>query len=763
MPQLVRRILRPRLDVKKALRWGDEAKDPNAPEALHDLLRLEFDPAKDPPASEILAAWPQVAAQEIALFRTLDRAILDALEEAEDLGLFKGWDQTRYDVPSVAAHPQNAYHSGFYPITRALADLWHRIAVHDVNLARTFAQPWCDSPFLLVRRLALFAFGHAAFSPQEAAASILKLDQEAFWASGAQVEIMRILVGRWAQLSDRDRLAIEARLRKGVPRDLYRADAFENEDEWISISDSSIYRRLKRIEQTGGALTGESQALLAEISARHPKWQPSAGDCDDFHVWTESRSGPDGQPELLADIADDRLVKEAMRLQRERHFEQGDVWRAFCSADPERALRGLRLEADNAQWDSEAWRCLFWETNEIGDAAFQFALADLVLKMPEAPLRVLLPTVSSWLQKRRGVLSALDQPGGARFLPVWDRLADLTYGAQGDATNAEDGGDLSNESLSRPGGVLAGTLLDALSALKPERDSRLSADLKPRFDRLAAAVGRPGLLARVYLVRSLAYLDAIDPAWTEEHFWPRLSWDHPEGLALWRSYAHGAIGSARLFNALKPATLAAFERKQLSDNEFQGLVSNLLSVGISHQRGEASEYNLTSAEIRRALTVGPSSARPNVAWNLWRIMGDAEGEPADKATRWRDVVGPLFRDIWPLDARLRSKGTTRNLVLMAQECEGAFPEAVEAILDVIAPYELYHIAHSLRLEDKDRDLARRYPLAFVKLANALIDPAVFPVPNDLAALLHECLTANPAVANDPAYVRLYGLRRQRNA
>jgi hypothetical protein len=762
--QLVRRILRPRLEVKRPLHLYDEVKDQKAPETLHDLLRLEFDPAVHAPTSEILAAWPQVAEQEIALFRTLDRAMLDAFEEAEDAGLFEGWDRTSYDVPSVAAHPQNAHRSGFYPITRALADLWHRIAARDVHQARIFAQPWSESPFLLVRRLALFAFEHAAFSPQEAAASILKLDEETFWASGAQVEIMRVLVRRWGQFSDADRHAIEARIRQGVPRDLYPADAFENNDEWHSIWVSSIYRRLKRIEQTGGAITEESQELLAKISAKYPEWQPSAGDRDDFHFWHESRWGRDGQPELLADIADDRLVKEAMRLQRERHFEQGDVWRVFCSADPERALRGLRVEADNGQWDSEAWRCMLWAANEKGDAAFQFALADLVLRMPDATLRELLPSVPSWLQKRREALSALDQPGGGRFLPLWDRLADLTYGAQDNAPEAEDGGNLLTESLNRPGGVLAWTLLDALSALKPQRDSRFGAELKPRFDRLAAAPGRPGLLARVYLVRALAYFDAIDPAWTQEHLSPRLSWDHPEGLALWRSYAHGAIGSARLFNALKPATLVAFERKQLSDNEFEGLVSKLLNVGIWHQRGEGSEYNLTSAEIRRALTVGPSSARRNVALDLWRIMGDAEGEPADKATRWRDIVGPLFRDIWPLDARLRSKSTTRNLVLMAQECEGSFPEAVEAILDVIVPYELYQIAHSLLgLEDKHRELVRQYPLAFVKLANALIDPVAFPVPNDLAAALQECLAADPAVAIDPAYVRLYGLRRLRNA
>jgi hypothetical protein len=102
-------------------------------------------------------------------------------------------------------------------------------------------------------------------------------------------------------------------------------------------------------------------------------------------------------------------------------------------------------------------------------------------------------------------------------------------------------------------------------------------------------------------------------------------------------------------------------------------------------------------------------------------------------------------------------------VLLCRRCERAFPEAVEAILDLIVPYELYQIAHSLGLEDKHRELVRQYAVASVKLASAFIDPAAFPVPNDLATLLQECLAADPAVANEPAYVRLYGVRRLRNA
>ena len=762
---LVARILCPRLDVEKAIRWGLEEKAVEEPEAIHNLLRLDFVSARHPPPEEILSAWPQSADREIALFRTLDRALMGALEEAEEVGFMDGLDRISYDVPSVAPHAQNAYHTGFYPITRALADLWQRIVAGDRSHARTLGLAWEDSHFLLIKRLWLFTLTNDAFTPQEAAAAVLKLDNHVFWISWAQVEIMRILAGRWMQFDPADRSAIEARIRQGIVRDLFPPDAFENEGEWSSIRDSSSFRRLKRIEAAGGILAPDSHTLLTEIFARHPKWQPGADDRDDFHSWMgEIRSGPDGHPELLANIADERLVKEAMRLQQERHFEEGDLWRLFCAADPDRALRGLRLEADGGQWGTDAWRCLLWAANDKGDPGFQFELADLLLQMPDGPLNENLSSATSWLQRRREALSAIDRPGGPRFLRLWDRFAELAYGVQqqGDPA-ASDDADIQFETLNRPGGILAWSLLDALGASKPESGSGLSADLKLRFDKVVAAPGRPGLIARAHLCHFLAYIDSIDPVWTEEKLRPLFLWEHPEALAMWRSFFQGRVGSARLFNVLKPAMLEAFERNDLSDHELEGLVAQLLSVGISHQRGEATEYNLTHAEIKRALTVGPPAARRNASWNFWLMMGNQERDPADKATRWRQIVGPLLRDIWPLDGELRSEQTTRNLVMMALECEAAFPEAVQAIIDFVVPYQLYQISHSLRLENKHDHLIREHPVAFLRLANALIDPAVYRVPSDLATLLQECLNADPVAANDPAYVRLYGLRRQVNA
>ena len=198
MRQLVARFLRPRLKIGRA--WREGAGEEN-PEALHHRLRMEFRSTNSPRPAEILEAGPRLVDQEIALSCVVERALVDALEEADDLGLLDG---TSWDVPSVAEHSQNDHHSGFYPIIRVVADIWQRIATQDCGRARTLALVWKDSPFLLARRLYPYAMSSSEiFTPAEAASALIALSDHAFWLSGAQVEIMRLLADRWRQAQPR--------------------------------------------------------------------------------------------------------------------------------------------------------------------------------------------------------------------------------------------------------------------------------------------------------------------------------------------------------------------------------------------------------------------------------------------------------------------------------------------------------------------------------------------------------------------------------
>lgn len=189
------------------------------------------------------------------------------------------------------------------------------------------------------------------------------------------------------------------------------------------------------------------------------------------------------------------------------------------------------------------------------------------------------------------------------------------------------------------------------------------------------------------------------------------------------------------------------------------MFGRLLDIAFWHRKQEGVEFEATSSEIKRTLTLAPAAVRRNASWQLWRQM-TADGEDNNvKAARWRTLVGPIFADIWPLDVQARDPQVSQYLSLMALECGDAFPEAVDAILDVLVPYQLYQLSHSLRQETWHDALVTQHPLAFVRLVNALLDPTLHPVPPDLPELLRACVEAAPAVAQDPAYIRLFGLRR----
>jgi SIR2-like domain len=514
--QFVTKEVRPSLVITKPTRWPGRSEAAHDPELISQLVHIDYRCGDYSRADEILAAWPQHLDEEIALFRSVYRTLAEALEDAADAGFLEGWDRASGDVPSVARHAQNAHRTRFYPITRVLADLWTRIAEKDPDQGRALALGWAETPFLLLTRLHLHALAsREVFPAREAANAVRFLNNKFFWARGARVEIMRLITSRWTEFSDEDRGALEMRICEGVPREILRADA-DDDDEWASVSDSEVFKRLNRITAAGGVLSANSLAAIDSISQRHPQWVASPGDRDDFPVWFESGSGPHAHPDLLSRIADDRLVEEAMRLQAERYFTEGDLWGVFCQADPDRALRGLRARAELGDWDAKAWEGLLWAAHQKGKDQFQRELADALLQAPNPAVGSFLAAAVAWLQERREVLSDPDQTGGLRYFGLWDKLADLAYSVAENDDAEESDQDLVSISWSAPGGKLAWTLWETLYSSEPKPGCGLGPEFRPRFDRAVDARDNPGLLARVALSQRLAYLDRVTAAfWSD--------------------------------------------------------------------------------------------------------------------------------------------------------------------------------------------------------------------------------------------------------
>ncbi|TVR84889.1 MAG: hypothetical protein EA405_00395 [Rhodospirillales bacterium] len=766
---IVASLLRPRLKVKRVFRWYDEPAEPQAHEPGNEPLAafmwLDFEPSKDV-SHQIVEVWPKDETSLVRLLRALERTLLDALEHAEDVGFIDVGhtivcrDRSDFDVPSVARHAQNKHHYRFYPLVRVMADVWEQLAQAAPEQAVALSRPWSHAPFVLLRRLAIFAATNAVHPAADLAETIMGLDDHDFWLSGAQVELMRALVARWDDFTPKEQADIEARICAGIPRHLFADDAFEAE-RWESVVDGSIYRRLGRLKAAGKRLGADSLILLQQIAERHPGWCPSSGDRDDFHYWTESLMGPQGDIDLLKDVPDAKLVGEALRIEREGWFDQRDLWRQFCSSDPDRAFHGLLAEAKAGNWNAAAWGPLFWASDSSLQDSLKVEIADAVLAMPVTALGELIDMIANWILKHRAFLDDQPRNGMSRLWRLWDRVSELVYA---DDTAADPRGeDLIGRALNLPGGVLAWILVDHLAAAEPAPGAGLDG-LEPRFTLVARAEGEAGLLGRVHFARDLGYLHHTAPDWTAAEMVPRFQLEHAEALAMWRANADSSARARppELFNTLKAPLLEVIRRPELSDNERDNLATRLLDVLIGHQEGSAQDYQLAAAEVRDLLTTGPERLRDHFAWLLWRLQGDnppANGQPAANGARWNKLVGPIFKQIWPLDARLRTEGASENLVRMVMETDDAFPGAVDAVVDVLAPYQIHSLEYTLGLETAHAALIERYPRAIIKLAGALIDPTRHRVPRDLGRLLDDCQQHDPEIVHDPAFLRLDGFKR----
>ena len=256
--------LRPRLTVGRPFEWpGISESDSAETETLERLMRVEFDAEGYPAVREVMEAWPADLVEETSLFRIAERALADALDEADDAGHLTVIDRESHDVASVSDYADGTLERGFIPITRLVVRLWDRIAAQDADGARALAKSWRPAKYLLQQRLYIHALSSQAFSGEEVCVALADLDDLVFW-SYARKEIVRLLTARWDDLPTHSRQKLEERISLGPPRSLYWHQT-DVDGEWQAVSDHLVFQRLEPLRSAGRALEPETLEALEGI------------------------------------------------------------------------------------------------------------------------------------------------------------------------------------------------------------------------------------------------------------------------------------------------------------------------------------------------------------------------------------------------------------------------------------------------------------------------------------------------------------------
>ena len=279
--------------------------------------------------------------------------------------------------------------------------------------------------------------------------------------------------------------------------------------------------------------------------------------------------------------------------------------------------------------------------------------------------------------------------------------------------------DVFTDALNAPAGRLVEVLLKKL----PEATARkeLSAEFRQRLDRLVDAPGRPGKLARVRLAPEVSLLFDRAPEWTKRKLIPLFEWSSADASDVWSARKYSSyIGSPELFGLTKQSFLGMFGRNDVSSEDLRTYSEWLTAILIANQAHEVG-YPLTSAEARAALRRAGVNALSSVGLRLATEMRGGTSE--QKAVRWRTLVGPVFRAIWPLDLELQTSATTFQLAQMLIETGEAFPEAAGTVIPFMRPDDARANTTTFSIANASEELYASSPSKMLDLLAAVVGDA----------------------------------------
>ena len=708
-------------------------------ERHRQLMEIHFQVDDDFDAEAVLSAWPQNAdpTTDRELLSRLTTALDTALQDAIDAGVDAPhvFGVSDSDVPSVAAHPQNAHRGGFLPIVRVMADLWERLAKKAPELALSVLEEWKRHDRKVMRRLVLFASVDPIVSADAAADALISLPSRELFMAGAPVEVFRLIRARWQSFPTPKRDAILHRVCEGPPRESCPPDM----DLGVFL-DLTRFDLLAEMERRQLPLNTEANGVLQEIRSRRPHWEPRPPEQAGFHIWSESHHSVPHDITALQEVEDADLVATAERLAKELSPSEGSPWQGLCLICPDRAARGLAAAADKGNWPTAFWQSLLRSTTQYAEPETENTIALSLGKCPLESFKPIGSTVSWWLDEHSTTLS------DAAWWSVWDRVATTSLGdPDGEVT-----GNALQVAMNSSAGQLAGALIKRL-ATRPS-DTRQREKFLKGLSTLIAAPGRPGYLARIRLAADVALLFERVPDWTKNNLLPLFDWTHPEAPEAWiaRKYAR-SIGSPELFKLTKQPLLNLFAREGIGAEEIRTYAEWFVVVLIA-KRKDNIPYPLTEAEVRAALRHAARNALPAVANRLAREM--AQAKSGDKIQLWKTVIGPIFQGAWPRDVDLQTPAATYALVHLLRASEEAAPLAADVVLPFIRA-DIRHIHSTIvSLSTAPETVFTSAPKKMLDVAAAVVGNTESVTVFGLGQVLEQIRSADPSLVTTAKFQRL---------
>lgn len=245
--------------------------------------------------------------------------------------------------------------------------------------------------------------------------------------------------------------------------------------------------------------------------------------------------------------------------------------------------------------------------------------------------------------------------------------------------------------------------------------------------------------------RAVGFLVYIDAPLVERRLRPWLAGQDQRAVALRSVVAQWANLGAAATRVLRAELLQAAQECRVGGVHAQNVAAKIMTPALSQVlRPGGPDWGIAISDVHRALRTGPTALRLAAAQVLavWQKAGLDLG-PAEA---WRRGLGPLFKQAWPQERRLKHPGISSHLAAFCAGADDAFPEAFAVVKPYLSVVEdgaadLFFLYNS--------PLPGRFPKETLDLLWALLRKRVAPYQSpELAKTLDAIKAAEPALEID---------------
>jgi len=568
-------------------------------------------------------------------------------------------------------------------------NIMQRLIEKDISAAKQEFLSWGKDDHVFARLSIWISSEERLFTGSKAANIILELDDDVFWDSYSQRDLLITLKKRWHDYNLTSRKLIEKRILQG--RKPY---SYEKDTEYFERRSWQVLSYIHWLDSEGCVLSFNLEKETQKLIKLAPNWKTEYAQKAAHSLQGRGgivRTNTD-YDELLAIPLQDILKKSMTK--REEFLLEHRPFSGLSEAKPVRAFSALTNASKQNKYPEWAWRTfLNAQSRESDKIKFIVLIAARILLIPTEQARDIMNPLIDWYKK---IAKRLLQYSSDLFDKLWNKFIYMLtiYPELGESgiKSSSKYYEWVTHAINTPEGKLVDLLIDIV----PDditSDNKFPKNWITCVEQLLHLPQSAYRFVLVQLSQNLNWFFYIDQEWTKKKLLSCLARTVDDKEAFFAGFLRSLkVPAIDLYQILKPHMLE-LTNSNSDSKRFGNNLAGMLLIGWGEVNSHSGERLVSDNEMRSVLINSDENFRLMVLSNLLYLLNK-------ESTGWDEKTLMFLEKIWPRHKKVKSTLISSRLCDLAFASQKIFPKIVDIVIVLIRGFSGGQIQQLRFLTDK---------------------------------------------------------------